>query len=146
MESVTCVTSVTRTNDKKDFQIMVRTLSDLVYLRYKDHVLFNRSSPLIMKPQIREAVGWLNYQCEDYLVLSWDRDTQPPKLKGGDAKASGLVVLKSAVLELIKLQVHELPLQENSECHLNSTQPKGKVEWALPAKEAKNSKKKRKTT
>jgi hypothetical protein len=75
----------------------------LVYVRYEDHVLFSRCSPLTMKPQMRETVGWLIYECEDYIILSWDRDAEPPTLKGGDSKASGLVLLKTDILELKKL-------------------------------------------
>jgi len=52
-----------------------------------------------MKPQVRETVGWLTYECEDYITVSWDRDAGPPTLKGGDPKASGLVILKKLILE-----------------------------------------------
>lgn len=53
-----------------------------------------------MSPQVREAVGWLVYNCDQYLTITWDRDAKPPTLKGGDPKASGLVLLKSDILEL----------------------------------------------
>ena len=71
----------------------------IVYIRYLDHVFFSRCEPLVMKPQMRETVGWLNYECEDYIILSWDRDAEPPTLKDGDPKASGLVILKKLILE-----------------------------------------------
>ena len=58
----------------------------------------------MMQPQIREAVGWLVYDCELYIILSWDRDAEPPTLHGGDPKASGLVLLKSDILELQKAE------------------------------------------
>ena len=54
----------------------------------------------MMQPQIREAVGWLIYDCDLYIILAWDRDAEPPTLQGGDPKASGLVLLKSDILEL----------------------------------------------
>lgn len=73
----------------------------LVYVQYKDHVLYHRSEPALMKPQIREAVGWLVRQTGDYLVICWDRDAEPT-LKG-DPKASGLVLLRSDILELKQL-------------------------------------------
>jgi hypothetical protein len=78
-------------------------INGLIFVRYLDHVQYNRSSALFMKPQIREAVGWLIYDCEQYLILAWDRDAEPPILKGGDPKASGLVLLKTDILELRKL-------------------------------------------
>ena len=59
----------------------------LVYVRYVDHVLYNRTSALAMYPQVREAVGWVVYDCENYLTLCWDRDAGPTTLHGGDPKA-----------------------------------------------------------
>jgi len=72
----------------------------LVFVRYLDHVLYNRTSAVVMKPQIREAVGWLIYDCELYIILAWDKDAEPPTLRGGDPKASGLVLLKNEILEI----------------------------------------------
>ncbi len=72
----------------------------LVYVLYRDHIFFNRSDPLVMSPQTREAIGWLIYKCPEYITIAWDRDTGPPTLKGGDPKASGLVILRTDILEL----------------------------------------------
>ena len=116
---------------------MTETNVTLVYVRYLDHVLFSRCSPLIMKPQIRETIGWLVYECNDFITLSWDRDAEPPTLKGGDSKASGLVLLKSDILEFKKLEVCGLPLQKNSYWHLNSATPNSKSEYALRPSERK---------
>jgi hypothetical protein len=88
-----------------------------VYVRYLDHVVFNRSSALVMAPQTREAVGWLVYECSEYVILAFDRDAGPPTLKGGDPKASGLVLLKSDVLELKKFE--KLSPQRIFEYYLN---------------------------
>jgi hypothetical protein len=109
----------------------------LVYVRYEDHVLYNRCSPYSLKPQMREAIGWLNYECEDYIILSWDRDAEPPTLKGGDPKASGLVLLKSAIFELKRLEVHALPLKESLGCRLNSGSAIVQSEYALQPKKRK---------
>ena len=72
----------------------------IVCVCYQDHVLYNRGDPTLMKPQVREAVGWLVYECADYIIMAWDRDAGPPTLRGGDPKASGLVVLRTDILEL----------------------------------------------
>lgn len=109
----------------------------LVFVRYLDHVVYNRTSALVMKPQVREAVGWLVYECEYYITLTWDRDAEPPTLKGGDPKASGLVLLKSNILELKKLEASALPPQKNSYWHLNSESPISKPEYALRTTERK---------
>ena len=116
---------------------MTETNVTLVYVRYLDHVLFSRCSPLIMKPQIRETIGWLVYECNDFITLSWDRDAEPPTLKGGDLKASGLVLLKSDMLEFKKLEVCGLPLQKKLYCHLNSPTTTSKPEYALRPTERK---------
>jgi hypothetical protein len=76
----------------------------LVYVRYCDHVLFHRSDPLTMAPQVRETIGWLVHEAGDYVIISWDRDAGPPTLRGGDPKASGLVILRSDILELRRLK------------------------------------------
>jgi len=76
----------------------------LVYVRYMDHVFYHRSDPLAMAPETRETVGWLVYECPDYVTISWDRDAGPPTLKGGDAKASGLVVLRSDILKFRRIK------------------------------------------
>jgi hypothetical protein len=80
-----------------------KEFSGLVFVRYLDHVAYNRCSALVMQPQKRETVGWLVYECSEYLTLAFDRDAGPPTLKGGDPKASGLVLLKSDVLEMKRL-------------------------------------------
>jgi hypothetical protein len=109
----------------------------LIVVRYLDHVLFNRSSAVVMKPQVREAVGWLVYECEQYVILTWDRDAEPPTLKGGDPKSSGLVLLKSDILGLKKFEAFELPLQNNCYCHLNSATANSNSEYALQSKKRK---------
>lgn len=117
---------------------------ELVSIRYLDHVLYHRASALAMKPQIREAVGWLLYACDEYVTLSWDHDAEPPTLRGGDPKASGLVLLTTDILELKRLGTYPQPLQENPNCHLNSAQPITKDEYALPPKKRKTQERKRK--
>lgn len=120
------------------------SLKGLIFVRYVDHVLYHRTSALAIQPQIRQAVGWLIYECEQYVTLAWDHDAEPPTLKGGDPKASGLVLLKSDILELKRLNVYSLPLQKNSEWLLNSTEPTVKDEYALQTEKRKTPRNKRK--
>jgi hypothetical protein len=79
----------------------------LVYVRYRDHVLYLRGDPLSLKPQVRECVGWLVYDGADYIIVAWDRDAEPPTLRGGDPKASGLVLMRGDILELKSLVLVE---------------------------------------
>jgi hypothetical protein len=119
--------------------------SQLIFVRYQDHVLYNRSIAAMMQPQIREAVGWLVYDCELYIILSWDRDAQPPTLTGGDPKASGLVLLKSDILELQQLKICSFPLQKTLKWHLNRNQPIQEKEYAFRPSERKTHKAKNST-
>jgi len=85
---------------KATFTSNAHERENFVYVCYRDHVLYHRSNPAIMKPQVREAVGWLVYDCANYIVMCWDRSADPPTLKGGDPKASGLVIIRTDILEL----------------------------------------------
>jgi len=76
---------------------------NVVYVRYLDHVVFSRVESLLMSPQTRETIGWLAYECEQYVTINYDRDAGPPTLKGGDPKASGLCLLRSNIVEMQKL-------------------------------------------
>ena len=117
---------------------------NLIFVRYRDHVLYNRSSALMMQPQTREAVGWLIYDCELYIILSWDRDAGPPTLHGGDPKASGLVLLKSDIIALEILKVKPQISQETVQRILNSSQPMVKDEYAFRPSERKTQPKNKK--
>jgi hypothetical protein len=109
----------------------------LVFVRYLDHGLYSRTSALVMKPQKSEAIGWRVYDCELYITIVWDRDADPPTLHGGDPKPSGLVLLRTDILELKRLKVHAGPSKENSEWQINSPQPTVRGEYALQPKKRK---------
>jgi len=109
----------------------------LVFVRYLDHVQYNRASALAMAPQTRETVGWLVYECQEYITLSWDRDSGPATLHGGDPKATGIVILKLDILELRRLEDPARLLKETLQCHLNSQPTIVENEFALQIKERK---------
>ena len=110
---------------------------ELVFVRYADHVLYNRASALAMQPQIREAIGWLIYECNNYITLCWDHDAGPATLHGGDPKASGLVLLKSDITVLERLNVKAQVSHGTVERVLNSPQPNVKDEYAFRPSERK---------
>jgi len=76
----------------------------VVYVRYKDHVLFKNTPQPVKDAAERETVGWLTQETGDLLCLQHDRTVESPHRSSGTA--SGLLLLKSCVLE-----VHALPLQ-----------------------------------
>ena len=102
------------TEEKAASTNVARERGDVIYVMYKDHVLYHRAQPESLKPQVRECVGWLVYDCAEYIILSWVRDAGPPTLKGGDPKASGLVVLRSNILEMKRVASAEQGIESKS--------------------------------
>jgi hypothetical protein len=100
----------------------------VVFVRYIDHVMYNRTSALTMQPQVREAVGWLVYDAEAYVIISWDRDAGPPTLHGGDPKASGLVLLKSDILRMAELNLKSKHDKQEREYAFRPTERKTRSE------------------
>jgi len=93
---------------------MVAKLGPVFFIRYRDHVLYHLGDPISLKPQVRECVGWLIYDCADYIIICWDRDASPPTLKAGDSKASGLVVMRSDILEIKRIAQTKQRHESNS--------------------------------
>ncbi len=118
----------------------------LVSVRYLDHVLYHRTQALAMRPQERETVGWLIYECDQYVIIAWDQDSEPPTLRGGDPKASGLVILKTDITKLKRLEIRPEPSQKSSNWHLNSEPAIVSGEYALLPKKRKTQKKRKGAT
>ena len=75
----------------------------IVFVRYIDHVAFGKGLT-ICHPTPSKGNYWVDvYENNQYITIVNDRESGPPTLKGGDPKASGLVLLKSDILELKKL-------------------------------------------
>jgi len=75
---------------------------NLVYIRYKDHVLFQKSEFNLYSPVVREAVGWLVKENDEAVWIIWDRSVKSFPNEGIEAE-SGLVVLKDNVIEMRKI-------------------------------------------
>lgn len=78
----------------------LKHLGEVLYVRYLDHVLFKDVDPNVFKPFVRETIGWLDHEDGDFIRLIWERFAEP--MPNGEAKqrASGLVIMKSSILEL----------------------------------------------
>jgi len=69
----------------------------LVKVKYKDHVLFQNSDPkLYFDVDIREAVGWVILESDEFLCISNDRSVNPLP---NEARESGFSIIKSDVIE-----------------------------------------------
>ena len=75
----------------------------LVYVRYRDHVLFKDVDPVTATPFTRECVGWLDYDGEDHIRLVWERFAMPDPPNESKARATGLVILKKAIVEMRRI-------------------------------------------
>jgi hypothetical protein len=92
----------------------------LVYVRYKDHVLFKNILEPVAEAVERETIGWLTKQNDELMLIEHDRANL-----GG---VNGVVIIKSCILEM-----HALPLQKSSRWYLNCKLNKGKIRVGAPS-------------
>jgi hypothetical protein len=78
-------------------------LGDFVYVRYNDHVLFRDSDASQYRPWTRECVGWLDYEDQDHVRIVWERFAMPDPPNESKPRATGLVILKKAIVEMRKV-------------------------------------------
>ena len=83
----------------------------LVYVRYVDHVLFRKADPSLLKPCVREVVGWLVRESDEAVCLSLDRAVEP--LPFEKPAESGFVILKSDILEMRRIEAENRSKEEN---------------------------------
>jgi hypothetical protein len=114
------------------------SLGSAVYVRYKDHVLFKNISQPTAEAIERETIGWLSKENSELILVEHDRTVPDNRLPSG--QGSGVIILKSCILE-----IHELPLQKSSDCHLNSTETIDKGEYALQPTKRKTPNKQNRT-
>ena len=74
--------------------------STLLHVRYEDHVLFKNCDSSEIKPSVREVVGWLTFESNDYICICYDKPVEPLL---NESRESGFIILKSDVLEVCKL-------------------------------------------
>jgi len=106
------------------------SLGSAVYIRYKDHVLFKNIKQPVEEAMERETIGWLSKETSEIILVEHDRTM--PNLQLNRGQGSGLIILKSCIIE-----IHELPLQKPSNWHLNSSETIVKGEYALLPKKRK---------
>ena len=74
-----------------------------VFVRYKDAVLFKDSDASQFQPWVRECVGWLDYQGEEYVRIVWERYSEPNLSENARLRSTGLAIPKSNILEMRRL-------------------------------------------
>ena len=78
-------------------------MSRLVYIRYRDHVLFRNADPSLYRPAIRECVGWVVKENRDAVWVLWDRSVETLPHERTGPEESGLIILKNEVLKMRRL-------------------------------------------
>jgi hypothetical protein len=73
-----------------------------VYIRYLDHILYQNISEKLRDPAERETLGWLTEETGKTYCIQFDRTIE--KLDTSSGTASGLILLKSCIIEMHKLQ------------------------------------------
>jgi hypothetical protein len=79
----------------------------IVYIRYKDHVLFRNISRPVNGAVERETVGWLTQENKELLCIQHDRTIE--NIHHSNGAASGLVILKSCVQGICVLPSKDFP-------------------------------------
>jgi len=82
-------------------------LGSAVYIRYLDHVLFRSIQKAPENVAERETIGWLTQVNKELLCIQHDRIVE--SLKQASCTASGLVLLKSCILEIRALPLQNFP-------------------------------------
>ena len=74
----------------------------LVLARYRDHMeLRNATHPFHFDPNVREAVGWIIYEEDDFIVLLSDRSVDSPTC---EVPFNLLILIKSDILEVREIK------------------------------------------
>ena len=104
------MTRVTLTDSSVGVKVSRETLTDLgespplVLVRYRDHLLFRNLNTRDAEPVVRETVGWLIEETPEALLILWDRSVSPLPQGRMESKASGLVLLRSDVVSIRRLE------------------------------------------
>jgi hypothetical protein len=78
-------------------------VGDAVRVRYRDHALQHNVDPDKAQPIVREAVGIVERDSDDYVYLMIDEYKEPGPDGQSIRKTSGFVILKSTILEVNRL-------------------------------------------
>jgi hypothetical protein len=78
-------------------------VGDVVYVRYYDAVLFKDTLSSQIKPLLREAVGWLDFENTEYIRLVWERYAEPTINEESRIRQTGLAIRRSDIIEVKKV-------------------------------------------
>jgi len=73
----------------------------LVYICYKDHLLYRNVDPENLSIPVRQTVGWLVNENAEAINIVWDRCVKP--IPGEKRSKTGLFILKNDIVEMRKI-------------------------------------------
>ena len=79
----------------------------VVYVRYKDHIIFKNEVHIPKDAAERETVGWLTNEDNENICIIHERAIKSHKCTKN--KKSGLILLKNCILEICALPLQNLP-------------------------------------
>ena len=77
--------------------------NNLIYIRYRDHVLFRNANAPEYQPWIRETVGWSDHQDEEFVRIVWERYPEPNSPEKTRLRSTGLAIDRRNILEMRRL-------------------------------------------
>ena len=89
----------TEEDKSKAYESMIGKVVKVVYL---DHALFLNSSPQAVVPLVKQAVGWLSSDNDEYITLVFNKNYQerPYNKIANFEKADGIVILKNCIFSI----------------------------------------------
>jgi len=76
---------------------------DVVVLRYYDSVLFKDvTADSNIMPIVRETIGWVDYQDDDYMRIIWERYSEAEIKEESKLRITGLAILKKNIISIRK--------------------------------------------
>ena len=72
----------------------------LVYVRYRDHVLFRGVDSKSFSPIIRECSGWKVRENGEAICVLFDKSVKPFPCEKNSVVETGLILLKNDILEM----------------------------------------------
>ncbi len=109
------------------------SIQRIVFVRYKDHVVFKNVQSVGLSPVIRETIGWIKKENDDLVLIENDRS-----ILAGCSGFNGILILKNCILSMV-----EVPLQTISYWDLNCGTDTKRAEYALQTTERKTLKNRR---
>ena len=96
-----------RNTPNKDVKKEMRDAFELVRIKYVDQVLYKNKDSSFVKPSVRETVGWIYEENDEYILLFHD---QPLNRQTNEYlhPESGILILRCTILDIWDINCQSL--------------------------------------